>query len=807
MIASCHHTLCINRKLLYPISLLCGLLLHVPARATDYTNAHVVHGPGTSRHFQKAVQMLVEEIHHRSRVKLGIGHDPGQNLPEIHVLTEAQSGSLPAVLKTQPVANQAEGFAIYSLEKPSRIYVIGHDDRGVLFGLGRLLRELNLTRDRVELTQPLKIVSSPKTKIRGHQLGYRPKTNSYDAWDIDQWEQYYRDLIAFGTNAIELIPPRSDDDADSLHFPRPPLEMMVKMSKLADDYGIDLWIWYPAIDGDYSEPAMVEFALKEWAEVFKVLPRIDVVFVPGGDPGHMRPMHMMKLLEKQTVSLKKYHPKAQMWMSPQSFNRVWFDEFIEIMKGQPKWLSGIAFGPQNLIELKTLRELIPAKYPIRGYPDITHNLSCQHPVTNWDFAFALTQGREAINPRPYDQAAIFKSYQPYTIGFISYSEGCHDDVNKIIWSGLAWDPDATVRSILRDYSKFFIGPEYQDGFAEALIQLENNWRGPLIANTGVETTLEQFQSMEKAAAPAVLRNWRFQQPLYRAYYDAWLRYKLISETARQQEAEALLRQATMNKTNSYLVKAIARLQTSDTEMVAPELRNRVNELADSLFQTAKMQLATVKYHGMPGRGTSQDRIDVPLNDRPWLVPQLQGIQGLKTDQERLEAISTLLNRTNPGPGGFYDDLGDPARQPHLVLEKSFADDPEVRHSVFNGFEYRLEAPIAWCRYAQTMYDHPIVMKYNELNKDQEYKLRVTYAGDNFRIKIQLVADGRMIHPPMMKPNPHKTLEFALPKELTADGKLELKFNRDPGVGGNGRACQVAEVWLVPVSKPATPVKP
>lgn len=807
MIASCHQTLWISRKLVFPISLFCGLLLHMPASATDYTNAHVVHGPNASRHFQKAVQMLVEEIHHRTRVKLAIGHDPGQNLPEIHVLTEAQSAAFPAVLKTQPVANQAEGFAIYSLEKPSRIYVIGHDDRGVLFGLGRLLRELNLTRDRVELTQPLKIVSSPKTKIRGHQLGYRPKTNSYDAWDIDQWEQYYRDLIAFGTNAIELIPPRSDDDADSLHFPRPPLEMMIKMSKLADDYGIDLWIWYPAIDGDYSEPAMVEFAIKEWAEVFKVLPRIDVVFVPGGDPGHMRPMHMMNLLEKQTVSLKKYHPKAQIWMSPQSFNRVWFNEFIEIMKGQPKWLSGIVFGPQNLIELKTLREVIPVKYPIRGYPDLTHNLSCQHPVTNWDFAFALTQGREAINPRPYDQAAIFKSYQPYTTGFISYSEGCHDDVNKIIWSGLAWDPDATVRSILRDYSKFFIGPEYQDGFAEALIQLENNWRGPLIANTGVETTLQQFQSMEKAASPDVLRNWRFQQPLYRAYYDAWLRQRLISETALQQEAEALLRQTTMNKTNSYLVKAIARLQTSDTEMVAPELRNRVNELADSLFQTAKMQLATVKYHGMRGRGTTQDQIDVPLNDRPWLVPQLQGIQELKTDKERLEAISTLLNRTNPGPGGFYDDLGDPARQPHLVLDKSFADDPEVRHSVFNGFEYRLEAPIAWCRYAQTMYDQPIVMKYKELNKNQKYKMRVTYAGDNFRVKIQLVADGRMIHPPMMKPNPHKTLEFDIPQELTADGNLELKFNRDPGVGGNGRGCQVAEVWLVPVSKPEVPAKP
>ena len=66
--------------------------------------------------------------------------------------------------------------------------------------------------------------------LRGHQLGYRPKTNSYDGWDLPQWERYIRDLAIFGTNAVELIPPRSDDDSESPHFPRPPLEMMVGMS-------------------------------------------------------------------------------------------------------------------------------------------------------------------------------------------------------------------------------------------------------------------------------------------------------------------------------------------------------------------------------------------------------------------------------------------------------------------------------------------------------------------------------------------------------------------------------------------------
>ena len=34
----------------------------------------------------------------------------------------------------------------------------------------------------------------------------------------------------------------------------PPVDMMVGMSRLLDDYGLDVWIWYPAMDRDYSDP-------------------------------------------------------------------------------------------------------------------------------------------------------------------------------------------------------------------------------------------------------------------------------------------------------------------------------------------------------------------------------------------------------------------------------------------------------------------------------------------------------------------------------------------------------------------------
>ena len=132
--------------------------------------------------------------------------------------------------------------------------VLGADARGVLFGVGRLLRELRMTRGSLRVPAALSVVSTPQVALRGHQLGYRPKTNSYDAWDVPMWEQYIRDLAIFGSNAIELIPPRSDDAADSPHFPLPQIDMMVEMSRLADEYGLDVWIWYPALDKDYGDP-------------------------------------------------------------------------------------------------------------------------------------------------------------------------------------------------------------------------------------------------------------------------------------------------------------------------------------------------------------------------------------------------------------------------------------------------------------------------------------------------------------------------------------------------------------------------
>ena len=735
------------------------------AAALDLTNATVVTPPGLSAPEAKAVTLLIEEVEKRS----GIRWDSA---------LEHAPAAAPATIEIGRTSGPAEGYSIRTTGHA--VTISGNDARGVLFGIGRLLRELRIARGSIQLPDNYAETSAPRYPLRGHQLGYRPKSNTYDAWSVPVFEQYIRDLAVFGSNAVELIPPRSDDAADSPHFPLPPMRMMVELSRLLAAYGLDVWIWYPAMDRDYTGPATVESALREWGDVFRQLPRIDAVFVPGGDPGHTAPQPLMALLAKETEVLHRYHPRAQMWVSPQSFNQAWLDDFLAILRTQqPAWLTGVVFGPQSRISLPKLRAAVPARYPIRHYPDITHNIQCQFPVPDWDPAWALTEGRESINPRPVEEARIFRLFQPPTIGFISYSEGSNDDVNKFVWSALAWNPDQDVAEILRQYSRYFIGDAFSESFAEGLLALERNWHGPLAANTGVDSTLAQFQTMERAAPPPVLRNWRFQQALYRAYYDAYTRKRLLNETMLEDEAMHKLRDT--RDTSA----AAAILDRAVQQPVSPEWRARIFELAEALFQSIGMQLSVPRYKAIGvDRGASLDTLDVPLNNRLWLE---RTFADARADPAEIDRI---LNWTDPGPGGFYDDLGDPTRQPHLV-----------RGGV--SLEYHPHWPKSWWTYAESLYDDSLQMRYIGLDPSAQYRIRVVYAGDSPGRKIRLMASGTgprpaeiEVHPLMLKPQPVRPIEFDVPRAATAQGELNLAWYREAGLGGNGRGCQVAEVWLI-----------
>jgi Glycosyl hydrolase family 67 N-terminus len=799
-------------------------------RLIDLAKAVIVCPPQASRREKKAAQVLTEEIEKRTEIRLPVASAWPASPATTIVVGSAETlrkfdASITLKLAGQHVLTfAAEGYYVRVLHKKGapRVVVAGTDERGVLFGVGGLLRSLHMIRGSVSVPGNLDLATYPSYRLRGHQLGYRPKTNSYDGWTVALWDQYVRDLAVFGTNTIELIPPRSDDMASSPLFTLPPRQMMIEMSRIADEYGLDVWIWYPALDKDYSDPKTVEAALREWGETFKMLPRVNAVFVPGGDPGHTEPRTLLALLEKQTQNLHRYHPDATTWVSPQSFNQQWMEEFYAILQTQrPSWLGGVVYGPEVRDSLPMVRKRVPKQYPIRLYPDITHSLQCQFPVPDWDTAYALTEGREVINPRPEGYANILRRYLPDTIGLLCYSEGCNDDVNKIVCSALAWNPQASVIDVLREYSRYFIGEEFADRYAQGLLVLERNWQGPLLSNENVDATLRHFQAMEKAAPPHLLLKWRFQQGLYRAYYDAYTRSRLRYETSLENQALDKLREIQRpgtvpasgdagsarkrpaHKINPVVLmsEAEAILERAHSRPVSQDLHTRVLELGEALFQSIRMQLSVERYGAEAvARGANLDTLDTPLTSAPWLKEQFAEIRKLDSAAQ-VKALEEILERTNPGPGGFYDDLGNLMRQPHLVRGPGGIEDPEFRVSALVGFDYpdpfKAQAPISWKRWAESLFDAPLRMRYPHVDPSATYKVRVVYSGDAPGIKIRLSCNGnRPVHPLIRKPWPPRPLEFDIPPAATSNGELTLTWTRPAGLGHNGRGCQVAEVWLI-----------
>ena len=774
----------------------------------DLTQAVVLTPAEQSQPEQNAVRMLVEEVEKRTLVRWKVVHEwPGDGETVIAV---GRVSTLPAIAGPMAGDVQAvkpegrEGYVLRVAEgSPARVLATGNEARGVLYAVGRLLRELRMDRGHVQAhgtvhAPVLDVTSEPRAQVRGHQLGFRPKVHSYDAWTVPMWEQYYRDLIVFGINAVELMPPVTDDDADSPHFPLPQIEMMAEMSRLADAYDLDVWIWYPAMEEDYSKAETVEAELENWGNVFAQLPRIDVIFVPGGDPGHTQPKYLMPLLEKQTEVLHRTHPKAQMWMSPQSFTGEWTEEYLEIMKQEPAWLGGVVFGPQNRLGLPELRAAIPQRYPIRHYPDITHSYSSQYPVKDWDLAFGLTQDREVINPRPVDFAEIIRWSLPYTNGFITYSEGCNDDVNKAVWSALGWDPEQDVFTVLREYARYYIGHSYENSFAHALLALEQNWKGPLLSNGQVETTLQQVQQMDRDAGPQVRLNWRFQQVLYRAYFDGYIKKRLLYEQQLEEEAMAVLRKADRLGALTALQEAESILNRAVTEPVAQDIRGRVSDMAEALYQSIRMQLSVPRFQAIAiGRGAQFDLIDRPVNNKPWLQARFKEIRAIENEPDQMKAIDEIVNWTNPGPGGFYDDLGDPLRQPHQVREMTTEFDPENRTNPLLGYISRpVDRRTSWFNDAETRFEAPLKMQYENLDPAAQYVVRAVYAGDKFDTQMRLAADDIVVHDFVDKAQPIAPVEFEVPAEATADGSLTLTWTQTPGRGSAGRGCQVAEVWLI-----------
>ena len=765
----------------------------------------------------KARQMLVEEIERRTGIKLsedGMGDQVKP--PVIYLGTRAKPGPARKVFRIKARPRHAEGYSIEADSEKGCVAVIGNDARGLLFGVGRLLRVLDYGEDYVSISSPVSITSHPRYPIRGHQLGYRTRSNTYDSWGLVEYEQYIRDLVAWGANSIELIAPvPSGDVIRDLEFASKAWDVSVRLSDLLDAYDLDVHLWMPVDDRvlpgshvhglkslDFLCPSTRvgrKSILGLRRRLFEAMNRIDAVFIPGGDPGGCRcekcrpwAMTLIPLAKEIGHLLAESHPKAKIWLSNQMFSNK-ENEYLfgYLEKHNPDWFGGLVYSPWTAETIERTRERLPDIYPIRNYPDICHSLRCQYPANDWDHAYALIEGREPPNPRPMDQAHIHYLYSKYSCGNLTYSDGVNDDVNKIIWAALDWDDSVKVRDVLVEYGRYFIDTGMGDSIADGILALERNWQGNLIENDSVDETLRTWQGMERDVKENARRNWRFQLCLFRAYLDAYVRRKLMAEKDLEREALQTLTTVKKRGTEEVLRSSIGILSRDVSDM---ELRQKVEELAEELNKSVSMKLGK-RFGAEPERADILEFLDERLNNCEWMISEINSLLNIKDEEGRLRGINRVLNWEDPGPGSFYDDLGNPNKQPHLVRRHTWQEDPGRIHTSAQEFDHQVMkgGRLSWRRQEAGLWDTPVEMRYQGLDPDSEYLLRVTYGGYRHGARFKLnTSQGLEIHPSIDMPRKSRQFEFRVPRAATKSGELDLVWS----LTEERRGLAVAEVWLL-----------
>ena len=378
----------------------------------------------------------------------------------------------------------------------------------------------------------------------------------------------------------------------------------------------------------------------------------------------------------------------------------------------------------------------------------------------------------------------------YTVGSLTYSEGVNDDVNKFVWGDQDWDPTKPVEETLRDYARFFLGPDGVDDVVEGLFALERNWERPLAGNEDVEETLALWQNLEARASRELLANWRFQQGLLRASLDAFIRRRLLRESDLEKQAWAVLRSG---MDVAALDQAQRILDEARSAPVALDLRRRCDELADGLWEGIGEQLTTTRHCGQrTGRGAFLDSIDLPLNDAAWMRESFGRVRGLGDVAAQRRAIAEMISRTDPGPGGFYDCFGDPESWQRVVPGEGWARDPGFFATPLMAF-WPGPTLRAWQTSLTAYYDLPIRIRYTGLDPTAAYRVCVTYVSGPWPYHVRLWANETWVmHDELaIVKGQCLTREFALPGEVTTQGKIDLTWRT-----GNGElGARIAEIWL------------
>ena len=845
------------------------------ARGAEFESVTIRVGAGAGSVELNVAELLRQRIAEPSglptRVERTAGAGPKNSLlillgiPAHHQELQKQfeADQIPVLTERDP---GPEGFLVKMLADDDVLLAAGVDPRGVLYAAGEILRQLDIKEKSVEVPDTLDVRTAPAFAIRGTQYGQSgvaKRLAKVRDWTPAETQRVIIDYALAGANTFSTGPGPMLDFIKSFGLmtqggfgantgPGPP-EWNAKESIGR--------IGYLCL----SVPEARAAQLKRCEDQFRSGPTYDFVKFHGGDGGGCEcdlcdpyGLKFINLVEKMAAIIHKYHPTTKIYFTNQKFDNADDNAIFAYLQKQPRdWLWGWGygpgsdatswqpghrqthrmdlfrypgFGPYGLYPREILRQL-PPRHQLLYYNEITHWRYAQHayiqmyPRADRDGELPpQTSGHEIYERRPdqgltmvYDRLTfyawprfyhrVFNDLMRYGVGDITHSSGHHDHFNQWMWQRLLWAPRTSVEDVVAEYCRTWFGREAAPLMAEAIFQLEENLEEdpatPLIEKEGIDRNFFLVSQAKDEMPEIHLRNnWLWRQFMQKAALDKYTQLAVRQQTELQAGIE------------KSIAKALAEGD------VATAIDNSLANL-DALAESAEMALLR-KEAGKLGeesndlfgvRNEGYFNLKHDFIGLVWLRQQLEQAKQVNGG-DQVELLKMIVDYENPGPGGYYDNLGTNNRAPHVV--KGYPYDhgqPYVSMMLSEG-----NRPSQRSMHFTQDESEGVTLEYNDLDPNARYRVRFTFVrpwyqsryAERMNQKSQMIlADDIVLAED--QPLPERMSEFFtfdIPQDATRDGELAIQLRKAKGVANGPRVEReqwrnsggwgtlVSEVWLI-----------
>ena len=425
-----------------------------------------------------------------------------QRIKERCIAINKNNSELKVELQIKPGIG-AEGFTIASGRK-GIIKIIGNDQRGVLFGVGKFLHN-SIYQKGGFAPGKWRGTSIPQKPIRGMYFATH-FYNFYQTAPISEVNRYIEELGLWGINNFLFIPSEEENSDKRLK----------EFMKTAKGLGLGVGLLVEGNEGDTNSPVELradpsggrggivpsyicpnkpggmEYILKIMAEHFDQYLDIHPDYLciwpydaggcgtidcqPWGSNGFVK---CAKAISK--LARAKF-PSVKIILSTWYFDSTEWKGISDTLERDDSWVNMI-LAEKSEGEYKGIYGAAPANLPMVGFPEIS-----MYNTFPW--------GGFGATPLPSHVLGQWQKVKNELVGGFPYSEGIFDDITKVVYTQLYWNSSTSVDETLKEYIAYEYSPGVVDSILKVIKILEQNhhmrwWPGEL---DGVKLTMNWFPS-------------------------------------------------------------------------------------------------------------------------------------------------------------------------------------------------------------------------------------------------------------------------------------------------------------------------